>query len=84
MSSIPWQDIAIGFLTNMPIFYGFSTLLVVVEQFSKMIHLVLLGEKIEAVDVATTFFQSMVNMHGLPSIIISNITPVSRVKCGRA
>ena len=56
MSSVPWRDIAMDFLTNVPICNGYSTLMVVVDRFSKMLHLVPLGKKTEAPDVAAAFF----------------------------
>ena len=63
------------FLINVPIYDTISTLLVVVDLFFKMMHLVPVGEKTEAADVASAFFQSMVKIYSLPSIIISNHDP---------
>lgn len=43
MSNEPWRDIAMDFLTELPTRDSTSTLLVVVDRFSKMIRLVPLG-----------------------------------------
>ena len=56
MEAVPWRDIAMDFLTDLPTCDGLCTLLVVVDRFSKMLHLVPLGEKTEAPDVAAAFF----------------------------
>ena len=56
MSAIPWRDIAMDFLTELPTCDGLCTLLVVVDRFSKMLHLVPLGSKTEAPDVAEAYF----------------------------
>ena len=75
MSSEPWRDIAMDFLTEIPTCDGFSTVLVVVDRFSKMLHLVPLGHTTEATNVAIAFFASVVKLHGLPSTIITDRDP---------
>ena len=56
MSAIPWHDIAMDFLTELPTCDGLCTLLVMVDRFSKMLHLVPLGSKTEVPDVAEAYF----------------------------
>ena len=68
-------NIAIDFFRNTPTCDGFSTLIVSVDCFSKIMHLVPLGEKTEATDIAAAFFQSMVKIHGRPSTIVSDHEP---------
>ena len=60
------------YFTNIPTCDGCSTLLVIVDCFSKMMYLVPHGEKTEAADIAATFFQPVVQIHDLPSTIISD------------
>ena len=48
------------------------SILVVVDCFSKMVHLVPLLSSTEAMDIAAAFFDSVVCLHGLPATIISN------------
>ena len=75
VTPVPWRDIAMDFLTNLPTNNGSESILVVVDRFSKMIHLVPLQQKTEASDVADAFFDSVVRLHGLPATIISDRDP---------
>ena len=75
MAAIPWWDIAMDFLTDLPTVFGLCTILVVVCRFSKMIHLIPLGRKTEAPDVAEAFFNHVIKIHGLPATIISDRDP---------
>ena len=75
MASVPWRDIAMDFLMDLPTCNGLCTLLVVVDRFSKMLHLVPLGAKTEAPDVAREYFNHVVKIHGLPATVISDRDP---------
>ena len=63
------------FLMDLPTVFGRSTIMVVVCHFSKMIHLIPLGRKSEAPDVAEAFFNHVIKIHGLPAKIISDRDP---------
>ena len=72
---IPWQDLAIDFPINL-LENGVSTsILVVVDQFSKIVHLIPLLSSTKAMDVAGAFFDSVVHLHGLTATIISDRDP---------
>ena len=58
MSGIPWHDIAMDFLT-IPTPEGDICLLVVVDWFSKMLHIIHLNDGTTAEAVATTFFANV-------------------------
>ena len=51
------------------------SILVVVDCFSKMVHLIPLLSSNEAKDVAPAFFDSAIYLHGLPATIISYRDP---------
>ena len=51
------------FLINLPENGGSMSILVVVDQFSKMVHLIPLLSSTEAKDVAAAFFDSVVHLH---------------------
>ena len=63
------------FLTELPTVLGKSTVLVVVDRFSKMLRLIPLGKQTDTESVARVFFDHVVCMHGLPRTIISGCDP---------
>ena len=63
------------FLINLPENEGSTSILVVVDQFLKMVHLIPLLSSTEAMDVAAAFFDSVICLHGLPATIISDRDP---------
>ena len=73
-TSILWQDLVMDFLINLPEDGGSMSILVVIDRFSKMVHLIPLLSSTEAKGVVAAFFDS-VGFHGLPSTIISNRDP---------
>ncbi len=68
------------FLVDLPTAKGFTSILVVVDRFSKMIRLLPLVEGTSAEHVATEFFTHVVSLHGVPSSIISNRDPCFQSK----
>ena len=56
MSAIPWCNKAMDFPTELSTSDGLCTLHVVVDCFSKILHLVALGSKTEVPDVAEAYF----------------------------
>ena len=75
MAAVPWTDLAMDFLTELPTVSGKSTVLVVVDKFSKMLRLIPLGEQTDTESVACAFFNHMVHIHSLPRTIISDRDP---------
>ena len=66
MAPVPWTDLAMDFLTDLPTVLSKSTVFVVVDRFSKMLRLIPLGEQTDIEFVASAFFIHVVRMHGLP------------------
>ena len=62
MAVVPWTDLAMDFLTELPTLLGKSTVLVVVDRFSKMLRLIPLGEQTDTESVACAFFNHMVHI----------------------
>ena len=75
MAMVPWTDLAMDFLTELPTVSGKSTVLVVIDRFFKMLSLIPLGEQTDTESVALAFFDFVVCMHGLPWTIISDRDP---------
>ena len=63
------------FLISLPKNGVSTSILVVVDRFSKLVHLIPLLSSTEAKDVAAAFFNSVVHLHGLPVIIILDRDP---------
>ena len=64
-----------NFLINVLENGGSTSILVVVDHFSKMVHLVPLSSSTEATDIAAAFFDSVICLHGAPATIISDRDP---------
>ena len=75
MPAIPWTEESLDFLTNLPILYGKSTILVVVCRFSKMLMLIPLGETTDTESVVAAFFTHVVCIHGLPKWLLPDRDP---------
>ena len=70
----PWYTVDIDFVMDLPEDKGFSTVMTVVDRFSKICSFIPLRSTIAA-SVATTFFNKVVTHHGLPRQIISDRDP---------
>ena len=75
MASWLWTDIAMDFLVDLTTAMGFTSILVVVDRFSKMIWLLPLMEGTSAEHVAIEFFTHVISLYDVPSSIISHRDP---------
>ena len=76
--SIPdkaWMHILADFITKLPLAQGYSSILVVVDWFTKMAHFVPTTEKTTAEGLARLFRDNVWQLHGLPESIISDRGP---------
>lgn len=71
-----WEDISMDFVTHLPPSNGFTIILVVVDKFSKGVHLGALPTGFSAFKVATVFLDIICKHHGFPRSIISDRDPV--------
>ena len=63
------------FITKLPLAQGYDSILVVVDQLTKMVHFILTTEKTSAERLARLFRDNMWKLHGLPESIISDRGP---------
>jgi len=68
----PWKSIEIDFLCGLPPSKGFTVIMVVVDRFSKMIHLIPFKDIPNATQTAKAFIKHIYKLHGLPYDIITD------------
>jgi len=77
-NSIPdkaWTHILADFITKLPLAQEYDSILVVVDQFTKMVHFVPTTERTMAEGLARLFRDNVWRLHGLPESIISDRGP---------
>jgi len=67
-----WSDISTDFIDGLPISYGHSVILVIVDRLTKYGHFFSLSHPYTAVTVANLFFTQAFKRHGLPQTIVSD------------
>jgi len=71
----PWMHISADFITKLPIAQGYNSILVVVDQLTKMVHFIPTIEKTSAEGLARLFRDNVWKLYGLPESIISDRRP---------
>ncbi|WVZ13293.1 hypothetical protein V8G54_017823 [Vigna mungo] len=64
------------FITGLPSSHGHTSILVVVDRFSKAIHFATLPPQFSTYQVATIFFEVVGKLHGMPKSIVSDRDPL--------
>lgn len=76
ISANVWEDLSMDFITHLPSSHGFTVILVVVDRYSKGIHLGALPTGFTAFKVASLFMEIVCKFHGFPKSIVSDRDPV--------
>lgn len=71
---VPWEQLHIDFVVELPSDEGYKTVMTVVDRFSRMCCFVPL-KNTDAESVAKAFFKEVVANHGLPRVLISDRDP---------
>ena len=71
----PWSHIALDFVTGLPSSQGNTTILTMVDQFSKMVHFAALPKLPSAAETADLLVSHVVRLHGIPVDIVSDRGP---------
>ncbi|XP_057714608.1 uncharacterized protein lrfn5a isoform X1 [Corythoichthys intestinalis] len=73
--SRPWAEISLDFVTGLPVSQGNTTILTVVDRFSKMAHFIALPALPSAKDTAGIMMRQIFRIHGFPRDIVSDRGP---------
>ncbi|XP_036003961.1 uncharacterized protein LOC110367566 [Fundulus heteroclitus] len=71
----PWSHIALDFVTGLPSSRGMTTILTIVDRFSKACHLVPLRKLPSAFQTAQLLVRHVFRLHGIPKEILSDRGP---------
>ncbi|PNX73909.1 hypothetical protein L195_g029819, partial [Trifolium pratense] len=67
-----WEDIAMNFITGLPMSHSLTVIFVVIDRLSKYAHFAPLKTDFTSAKVAETFMHSVVKLHGIPKSIVSD------------
>ena len=70
-----WEDMSVDFITHLPQSHGYTVILVVVDRYSKGVHLGALPTNHSAFKVAALFMDIVCKHHGFPKSIVSDRDP---------
>uniref|UniRef100_A0A673AT68 Gypsy retrotransposon integrase-like protein 1 n=1 Tax=Sphaeramia orbicularis TaxID=375764 RepID=A0A673AT68_9TELE len=73
--SRPWSNVSLDFVTGLPLSDGNTTLLTIVDRFSKMAHFVPLPKLPSAKETAEAMLYHVCRLHGFPRDIVSDRGP---------
>ena len=71
-----WEEVSMDFITGLPKSKGKSVMMVVIDRLTKYAHFCVLSHPFKASTVATTFMDTIQNLHGNPRVIISDRDPI--------
>ena len=71
----PWDHVTLDMIVKLPKSQGFDSILVVVDQLTKMAHFIPTKEEVTAKDVADLYVQHIFQIHGTPSTWTSDRGP---------
>ncbi|KAI4797502.1 hypothetical protein KUCAC02_025044 [Chaenocephalus aceratus] len=71
----PWSEISMDFVTGLPLSRGKTTVLTVVDRFSKMTHFIALPKMPSAKETAEVMMHNVFRLHGFPKDIVSDRGP---------
>ncbi|MCH83059.1 hypothetical protein A2U01_0003873, partial [Trifolium medium] len=67
-----WEDIAMDFITSLPMSFGFTVIMVVIDRLTKYSHFVALKADYTSKTVAEAFMLNIAKLHGIPKSIVSD------------
>ena len=71
-STMPWVDVSVDFITDLPLSNGFDSILIVINRFSKETKFIPCNKTAMALDTAKLYLFHVWKDHGLPRTIVSD------------
>lgn len=71
-----WDNISLDFIEGLPSSYGKYIILVIIDRLTKYVHFVALSHPFTVRNVAKSFVENVVKLHGMPKSIISDHDPI--------
>ena len=72
ISQGPWQEISIDIIRPLPKSNGMDAIIIIVDRFTKMIHLKAITMNISSEEIAKIYRDNIWKLHGIPRKILSN------------
>jgi len=72
----PWDYLSLDFIVGLPPFHSNTVILVVVDRFSKGVHLGMLPQSHTAYSIVVLFTDIIVKLHGVPQSLVSDRDPL--------
>lgn len=74
--SKPWLAVSMDFVEGLPKSHLKDVVLVVVDRLTKYVHFTPLAHPYIASKVANLYVQHILNIHGMPSLVVSDKDPI--------
>jgi hypothetical protein len=71
----PWSHVSLDLITDLPESQGFDSIAVFVDTYTKMAHFAPTKKTVTAPELARLFMDTVVKLHGLPRVLISDRDP---------
>lgn len=71
-----WEKLMIDFITNFPLSYGKSLIMVIVNRLSKGARFIPLYSPITAQSITNNFSREIIRLHGFPRLILKSHDPI--------
>ena len=71
-STMPWVDVSMDFITDLPLSNGFNSILTIVDQFSKETEFIPCNKTVTVLDTTKLYLFHVWKDHGLPRTIVSD------------
>ena len=73
--NMPWVDVSVDFITDLPLSNGYDLILVIVDHFSKEVEFIPCNKTVTTLEMAKLYLFHVWKDHGLPHTIVSDHGP---------